>query len=344
MRLAFAVILALIAFAAPAWAARWGYSGAKTISNADLLPHPLDSLSYMEQWSGTAVFAKNHTLNFNLIHSSLTTKSDKAVFRVEYNTPDGKTVEDAERCTIRSESNPVKLVCGSSILLASTTDMSIVFVGKKLQVTAKLTSLSKPFRPKNGRILNPDNSKEFYDFWLVIPRGKALAKINGNVLKGYGSADHSYTNTGYHKISRHWLRTTYHDNDVSILFAVNQLKDGRSAAWAAVATDAASYATADLTATLANPLPDSGKDGYFAPRNVTLVGSGGFTLNVPGMSLKSKSDMLDGLSTVEAFVARRFSDPMRYAMEGTAQVQWTANGQPATTSRPVVVVVKQMNE
>ena len=338
-----AFFLCLFGVLTPAMAGSWGYSGQKTPSEADLLPHPQDSVTYSEQWSGTVVFAPDHVLNFNLIHSNLTTKSEKGVFRVEYRTPGNTAQEEQQRCTIVAQSNPVKLLCGSAVLIPSLSEIALVAPGSKLSVTLKMTNLAKPFRPKSGRLNTPKDATDFYDFWLVVPRGKVIAKVNGVALFGYGSFDHSYTNTSFHNISRHWLRTTYHDKEISVLFAVNALADGRTTSWASIATDEANLSTADLTASLGAPLADPDKKGYFTPQSLSLDGPDGFSLSLPELRLKNKSDMLAGLNRMEAFVVRRFSDPMRYSTEGEAKILWNAGGKPTVSTRTVTVVVKQMN-
>lgn len=322
--------------------AAWGYSGSKTWTDAELAPHPLSGMMASEQWSGTVVFAKDHVLNFNLIISNLTAQSDKAVLRVEYHTPDGAKLEDATRCTVKpKQAEGLQLTCGKQTLLLAGKEMSLVYNGDKLRVKLNLTNLAQPAIPGDGRLRVPGADADFYAFQLIIPRGKAVAKINGQVLSGYGSLDQSYTNTGFQKVSRHWTRTTYHDDTVSILFAVNTQKDGTSAGWVSVATNDTNYWNDKPTIALGSSLPDPDKKGYSAWRQLSLSGADGFSLSLPAMQLKSKADMLENLSKIEAFVVRRFSDPMRYAFDGTAHL--TLPGQAAPLERPIVVVTKQMN-
>jgi len=324
-----------------AQAAEWGYGKTRPVNEKDHLPHPHDDLNYMEQWSGTVVYGKDHNLNFNLLHSNLTVKKKKAVFRVEYNTPDGKTLEDASRCTISSSSKPVKLVCGKGLILWSGSDMQVRYKNGKTKVLMKITPLAKPFRPGSGRLYKAGSKSDFYDFTLMIPRGKVVSKINGKVLQGYGSVDHSYTTVGYQKISRHWMRTTYHDKDVSILFAGNWRKNGSSAGWLSIADNNGNTVSEVSAMALSRVWNDPDKKGYAVPTGLKMTGPQS-TMTVSGMKLKSKKDMLANLSKMEAFVARRFMDPMRYAFKATAAIVWGAK--PLKTTKELTVVIKQMDK
>ena len=325
-----------------AWAAGWGYGPARAITEKDHLQHPSSALNYMEQWSGTVVFGKDHNLNFNLMHSNLTIKKNKAVFRVEYNTPDGKTVEDAKRCSISEAKGPVKLVCGNGLILWSGKDMKVRYKSDDMTVLMKIIPLAKPFRPGDGRLHEPGSKDDFYDFMLMIPRGKAVVRINGTTLQGYGSVDHSYTTTGYQDISRHWMRTTFHDNEVSILFAGNWRKNGDAAGWLSI-TDNKGHSVSEVTGLTTGDLwKDPDKKGYTAPTSLTMKGASA-TLTISGMTLKSKKDMLANLSRMEAFVARRVMDPMRYAFRAKTRIAWKAPAQ-TTTTRDLTVVVKQMDK
>ncbi len=342
----FPVVFSLMLLTAPAFGADFGYTGDRPIVPADHVQHPMGDYMYAEQWSGTIVFGKKHYMTFNLNHSNLTTKGKKATFRVEYNTPDGKKVVDKERCTIQHQAEPMKLVCGNALILGDAKEFKLRFKGEKHQVVMKLTSLSKPFRPKDGRLRGGD-AKEFYDFMLMIPRGKAIVKLNGQVLNGYGSVDHSYANTGYQNISRHWVATTYHDDQVSIVFAANMNTKGQTTAWAAVTdNEGNAFASADLKATLSDNLEDKDKKGYFTFKTIDLKSTtaDGFRLLLQNLALLKKRSMLANLSSVEKFVVKRFADPMRYSMGGTAAVTWPTKAGPKQFKRDVIVLVKQMDD
>ena len=135
----------------------WGFRGNKAITEADHLPHFQDTMYYMEQWSGTTYFGKNHVLYFNLVYSKLTTKSKKGLFRVAYKTPDGKEIEDKERCELKIRKHPFTLICGKGVIKGPINELKLVWKGKKLPVVMKMQALTKPFRPGNGRLYNPED-------------------------------------------------------------------------------------------------------------------------------------------------------------------------------------------
>jgi hypothetical protein len=344
-RLTFWVLL-LGSLSALALAADWGFSGSRPITDADHLMHMQKSMYYMEQWSGTIYFGANHNLNFNLVYSKLTTSGDKGAFRVEYNTPDGKTIEDSQRCDVKFKSDPITLVCGKGIIMGPLDKLKVQFLGDKLPVVIDMTALAPPFRPGSGRLSNPDDAGEFYDFMLMVPRAKVVAKVGDQVLQGNGTVDHSYANVGMHKISKHWMRNTYIDQDLSIIFAANWLPDGRSTGWVSITDkDGNHYASNKVAFSFADTWTDPKKDGYSAPRTISAAATdgSGFKLSVPNMTFKDRKDMLDHLSSVEAFVVRRFSDPMRYNFTGAATVTWPKAGAPVTDTRELTVSVKQLN-
>ena len=333
------------------WAGDWGFKGSKPITLADHLQHPQSAMNYMEQWSGTVVFGKDHNLNFNLVHSNLTTSGDKAVFRVEYNTPDGNKLEDSKRCSIEQSSSPFKLSCGGNLITGSPEEMMVRFKSDKISLAMSIKAVAPAFRPGNGRLTHPKNGGDWYDFMLTIPRGKALAKLNDKVLKGYGSVDHSYTNAGVHKVAKHWIRTTYHDEKVSILFAANIADDKRTTGWMSVSTDTASFSSADLNLELADNWQDKDKGGYYAPATIRMSAPGGQYLKIENMRFNSRRDMLSDLSKVEQWVVRKFSDPMRYSFGGMVHIGWAGGDSPALppstlpeTVREVVVLTKQMDK
>jgi len=333
------------------FAGDWGFKGSKPITMADHLQHPQSAMNYMEQWSGTVVFEKDHNLNFNLVHSNLTTGGNKAVFRVEYNTPDGRKLEDSKRCTIEQSSAPFKLACGENLITGSPEEMMVRFKSDKINLAMSLKAVTKAFRPGNGRLTHPKNSGDYYDFMLTIPRGKALVKLNNRILNGYGSVDHSYTNSGVHKVAKHWIRTTYHDEKVSILFAANISDDKRNTGWMSVSTDSSSFSSADLNIELTDNWQDKDKGGYYAPATIKMSAPGGQYLKIENMHFNSRRDMLSELNKVEQWVVRKFSDPMRYSFSGKVHVGWTGGDMPAIapatlleTVREVVVLTKQMDK
>ncbi len=333
------------------FAGSWGFKGSKPISMADHLQHPQSAMNYMEQWSGTVVFGKDHDLNFNLVHSNLTTSGDKAVFRVEYNTPDGRKLEDSKRCTISQSASPFKLACGDNLITGSPEEMMVRFKSDKISLAMSLKAVAKAFRPGDGRLTHPKNTGDWYDFMLTIPRGKALVKLNEQVLKGYGSVDHSFTNAGVHKVAKHWIRTTYHDEKVSILFAANIADDKQTTGWMSVSTDNASFSSADLSLELADYWQDKDKGGYYAPATIRMTSPGGQYLKIENMRFNSRRDMLSDLSKVEQWVVRKFSDPMRYSFSGNVHIGWSGGDSPAVapstmpeTVREVVVLTKQMDK
>ena len=324
------------------FAAEWGYKGERPIEARDHVQHPKSDTMYTEQWSATIVLAPGRDLNINLLHSNMTTAAEKAVFRVEYSAPGAKKIKDEDRCTIKSQVEPFKLTCGKGTIEGPLDKLTITFKGKKLPVSVQMQALAPAFRPKDGRLPDPKDKKDFYDFMLMIPRAKATVTIGEVTLSGYGSLDHSYTNTGFHKVSRHWLRSTYHDNEVSLLFAANQLADGTSVGWLAIADNAGHhYAGADLTTVLGSPLADTKKSGYKTFQSITMKSTkgDGVALSAEGLNLQGRQDMLADLNAFEAFVVRRISDPMRYSMRGPVNITWPAG----PTRREVVVLVKQMN-
>ncbi len=341
----FVSMFALLVFAGTLYAASpWGpkKSGGLTIS--DNLPHPQDTMYYMEQWSGTVKFGKDHDVNFNLIHSNLTAKSNKAIFRVEYNTPDGKKLKDSKRCKIKSAASPFLLACGDNIITKDGEKFKLRFKGSKMSLSMILTPLVPAFRPGSGRLKASDKSNKFYDFALMVPRGKALVKVGDKVLKGYGSIDHSYANAGLHTVAKHWIRTTYHDKDKSILLAVNIDNSGKKSGWFSVADNSGSFSSSDMSVTLSDFYKDGDKKGYSAPASIQMQGPGGFMAKMEKMNMYSRKSMLENLSTVEKFVVKRFSDPMRYAFKGNAVIDWPKAGVMQRTEQEIVFISKQMNK
>lgn len=330
----------------PLLAYGWGFGGEKTIAPGDHTPHKQDTMYYMEQWSSTIYFGKNHNININLIHSALTTKSDKAIFRVEYNNPNGGNLKEEKRCTIRFQKNPFALVCGNGAIAGSPEDLKFQFQGKKVKMVANVKALAPPWRPGDGRLRSADNRKDFYDFMLIVPRGRAKVKINGEVLSGNAVVDHSYTNAGHHKVSLQWFRTTYIDDEISIIFAGNRLKNGRSTGWVSITDkEGRTYSSAAVNTVLGNFRKDGKKKHYSYPRSVTIKGKGdGFELSMPNLRLKGRRDMLGHMSTVEKFVVRKFTDPMRYSLGGNATITWPAAMERPTVLRELTVIFKQLNE
>ncbi len=330
-----------------AMAANWGYSGSKPVTEDDHLLHMQDSMYYMEQWSASTYFGKDHSLHVNLIYSKMTTKSKKGVFRVEYNTPDGKQIVDNERCELKITQNPLTFSCGKGKIIGPMSDLAIVWKGDKLPVLMKLKALAPPFRPGNGRLTSPDDSDDFYDFMLSVPRAKTVAKLKGEVLRGYSMVDHSYTNIGLHKISRHFVRSTNIDNDISVIFAANWLKDGRYAGWISITDNQGhSFSTTDLTFTFSDLWNDPDKAGYFAPKSIAIESKGQtpFSLKLKNMNFVRKKDMLSNLSKLESFVVRRFSDPMRYNFSGLADIVWKPEDKAVTLQRSLWLSIKQLNK
>lgn len=337
----------LLILSTSAFADRWGYAGSKPITQSDHLPHMQNTMYYMEQWSGTTYFAKDHVLHFNLVYSKLTTKSKKGVFRVSYITPDGKEIEDKQRCDLKVKRNPFTLVCGDGIIQGPIENLKVVWKGKKLPVQMKMESLAKPFRPGDGRLTNPEDSSEFYDFMLSIPRAKTIAKVNGKVLKGNTMVDHSYTNIGLHKISRHFIRNTYIDDKISIVFAANWLKDGRSTGWVSITDNKGrSFSSSDVKYTFSNLWKDKDKDGYVVPQTMIVESTGKtpFSMKMENMKFAEKKDMLANLNKLESFIVRRFSDPMRYNFKGKAIIKWQPESKPETIEQELTVSFKQVNE
>lgn len=333
---------ALLFSCGTALAGTWGYGGERPIVPADHIQHPKDNTMYTEQWSATIVLAPGRDLNITLAHSNMTTSGKKAVFRVEYSAPGAKKIKEEDRCTIKSQAEPLRITCGKGTIEGPLANLHIAFAGKKLPLDVQMQALAPAFRPKDGRLHDPKDAKDFYDFMLMIPRGKASVKIGDITLSGYGSLDHSYTNTGFHKVSRHWLRTTYHDDEVSILFAANQLPDGTTAGWMSVADNNGKfYSSAEVTTVLGAPLADTKKSGYktFQSVQMTSTKGDGATLNASGLAQQSRQDMLADLNAFEAFIVRRISDPMRYSMRGPVSITWPGN----SIKREVVLLVKQMN-
>lgn len=346
--IAICLTLCFIFISVTALAADWGFSGSRPITNADHLPHPQKSMYYLEQWSSTIYFGKNHNLNIGLIHSMLTTNSKKAVFRVEYNTPDGKTIEDSERCTLKVKREPFMLVCGKGIIRGPLDKLKIQFTGDKLPIIADLKPLAGPFRPGTGRLQSAEDPKDFYDFMLMLPRASATVKVGDKLLRGNGTMDHSYANVGLHKISRHMFRATYIDKDISLIFGANQLEDGRTTGWVSV-TDATgrSYSSEKVAFTFTDIWQDEKKTGYFAPKTMEIKSTSGpaFQFSLKNMVFVDRKDMLDHLGWFESNIVRQFSDPMRYNMTGTARIQWTVGAEAIVSTVPdVVVSTKQLNK
>lgn len=346
-RLVPALALTVLFLAATALANTWGFSGSRPVTEADHVMHPQKSMYYMEQWSGTIYFGENHNLNFNLVYSNLTTSGDKGTFRVEYNTPDGKTIEESQRCDLQFKVDPITLVCGKGVILGPLSKLKVQFAGDKLPVILDMTALAPPFRPGSGRLSNPSKSSEFYDFMLTIPRARVVAKVGDTVLQGNGMVDHSYANVGLHKISRNWMRTTYIDQDLSIIMAANWLPDGRNTGWVSITDkNGRHFASHQVKFEFSDIWKDDKKSGYEAPRSMVISATdeSGFRLSAKDMRFRGRRDMLDHLGGMEAFVVRRFSDPMRYSFDGSITVTWPAGGELRTDTRDLTVTFRQMNK
>ena len=341
------LIVAFLTISATAIAGKWGFNGSRPITEADHLPHKQKPMYYMEQWSGTTYFGKDHVLHFNLVYSKLTTKSKKGLFRVEYKTPDGKKIEDSERCELKIKRNPFTLVCGKGVIQGPIENLKVVWKGEKLPVAIKMKALAKPFRPGNGRLVSLDDSGDFYDFMLSIPRARSIAKVGDKVLKGNTMVDHSYTNIGLHKISRHFVRNTYIDDKVSIIFAANWLKDGRSTGWVSIVDNKGrSFSSEKVEFKFEDIWQDKDKDGYFAPRSMFVKSTGKtpFSMTMKNMEFTRKKDMLGHLNKLESFVVRRFSDPIRYNFSGKVEIDWQPEDKLERIERDITVSFKQLNE
>jgi len=342
--------LAAILIAVTAIAGQWGWTGSKKVTLADHLMHPQKGMSYGEQWSGTVVFGNdNHRLNFSLSHSALTTKSDKARFSVEYQNGDER-IHDSERCTIKSKKGKgvVQLQCGPGAIQIKGDKYVMQYKGKQLKVLANLTPLVKSFKPGTGKLTAPDDASDFYNFLLMVPRAKATVKINDKVLAGHAVMDHSYSNVNPHEISRHWIRNTVITDKLSVVFGANLIPDGRTTGWISVSdNDGNSYSSHKVDFKFSDFWQDPNKKGYFAPESIDVTSRDGgktFALSAKKMKLVYKRDMLASLSKLEAFVARRFSDPMEYIFVGDGSITWTVGGAAKTDVAGLAVQIKQMND
>ena len=340
------IVIAFMCLSLTAAAGSWHWQGDRAITDADHLQHPQDTKYYSEEWSATAYFAPKHNVNINLIHSNLTLKDDKAVFRVEENRPDGTRLKEEDRCSINQGKSDLVLTCGKGIIMGTDDNISIKFSGEKIQMATIFKAKADAWRPGNGKLQAAEDTSKFYDFMLMMPRAEVVAKLNGKTLKGNGVINHSYTNAGFHQVALYWLRCTYIDSDLSIIFAANSSRDGQHTGWVSVTdSDGNSYSSKDVTFTFSDIYEDPDNSGYSAAQSITITStSGDFKLVLDKMKLRYKKSMLSHLSFVERFLVKQLSDPMRYSMGGKAKITWPVAGVPKTVEKDLVVIIKQMNE
>ncbi len=339
---AISAVAAVLSYDSHAQASNWGFEQRRHSIQIGPM-NRTDDFSYTEQYSGTVVFKDGKRLNFNLMETNMLMKGDKAVFRVELKSADGKVLnEEKSTCKrITTASNRFYLSCGNGMLYESGGLYRIKFKGKKLDIVGVIRPLRKRFVPGRGRV-DARDSKGKYIFELLVPRGEALFKIDGEKSSGFAYIDHSASNVLWNEISRHWIRTTYITQRESLIFAIYWRKDGSYSGWVYYFDQLGRELASTIdSATFSNHYNDPDKDGYFAPKSIRLrVGS--IAIDLRHMKLVRKKDMLASFGSVLAFIIRRFYDPMEYLMKGDALIYDSRTKETWNELKAVDVMIKQL--
>ena len=324
----------------------WGYSGTRRVTLEDHLPHPLDSSNYLEQWTLYVRFDDASSLVFQLSQAAPSSEGNRSGISLILKRNDGSVKEERQSCELESMSRPFLLQCGDATISGSPAELKFRYTDSNTKLALILNSQTDPFRPRAGRLMATENTNDFFDVMLTIPRAQAVGKIDGKSVKGLGNFLHTYTNVPPQKISRHWIQANLNDDQVSIFFGVNVLKNNVAAAWFNISGNSGiSYSTSDLHITLGDLVKDPERKGYFYPRTINMNSTedDGFKVKISNLKLVGKPETISEIAAKEGNTARR-GPAVRYTLEGNAVIDWPMGGQLMTTRKTLLVQVRQFGE
>lgn len=117
--------------------------------------------------------------------------------RIELAAADFSAAKD--RCDVR---------IGNCTFKGDLNTYEIVYQGKKVQATVKLTGTVSPWRPETGMTEYGDNNECFFAWFPSVPEGRLEAdvRVGGKVMHftGKGYHDHNWGNVAMMKLLNHW--------------------------------------------------------------------------------------------------------------------------------------------
>jgi len=339
MRTAFAapLFLTVLALAAsPAQAGARGFTGDRPVTLRDYLPHPMDTEGYSEQWHFAHETGEGRYLNFQMELTNTGVGDAKGRMKIRFKGPDGKKIHKSKRCKVRGriDEGQAVLSCGGLVIRSDLDGYTAEYKTRKLEMKARVRASVPPWRPGDGRVRLNKKGDDFYDILLTVPRGRleatVLAEGTSHRVAGIAYATHSFSSVSPDEVAKNWIRFKRLDEQSSLVFATLRTPSGARMGYAMIADEQGRMlASASPRIELKQGFPAPNRKKYKVPAEIVIAAAEGqdaLAVHVLGGYIRKVKDPLKGLSSVERFVAQRFSDPFGYSMSGVFRVRWERQG------------------